>query len=305
MKRKQEARLMRRTLLLGIALLLLPIASIADLFENGTVNEVGYTVSGDSIVRDSVGGDPTTVNLRLGADATGGPIQVQENSVLNIFAGALVSQPRYEDSSSGAICSGTVQQLLINGEAPVVEVSGGAFTASSAAPVRLVSGTLTIQGGSFENTAGGTVVALDLSTGVAEVRGGTVVNGIVRLGPTVQATISGGDYGSNSINNQLGGTLTIVGASFNLPFGEVSPGTFHNGPLTGTLADGSPIDTTLVKSPGSDVFLVEGTQGPLSSTVCGLVPTNVPALPTWAIGLAVMALAATGTLLGRRLQRAD
>jgi len=145
----------------------------------------------------------------------------------------------------------------------------------------------------------GTVVALELSSGVAEIRGGTLVHGIVRLGGTTQATISGGSYGSNAIQNLLGGTLTIIGTSFNLAFGPVAPGGTYNGPLTGTLADRSAINTTLVKSSGSSVTLVEGTQGP--STVCDSVP-SVPALSNWAIGLVLMALAATSTTLRRRLQ---
>ena len=120
------------------------------------------------------------------------------------------------------------------------------------------------------------------------------------LAATMQATISGGSYGSNSIQNLLGGTLTIVGTSFNLAFGPVAPGGTYNGPLTGTLADGSAINTTLVKSSSSSVTLVEGTQGPLTSTVCDSVP-SVPAVPNWAIGLGLMALAATGAVLVRRL----
>ena len=121
----------------------------------------------------------------------------------------------------------------------------------------MAGGTLVIQGGSFENTAAlATKQALSLGGGVAEFRGGTVVDGAVSIGPTMSATIS---------------------------------------------ADGSPIDTTLVKSPGSDVFLVEGTQGPLTSTVCGIGPT-VPALSTWALGLTVTALAAAGAAFQRRLR---
>ena len=120
----------------------------------------------------------------------------------------------------------------------------------------------------------------------------------------VSATISGGSYGSNSIQNLLGGTLTIVGTSFDLGFGPVNPGGSYNGPLTGTPADGSAMNTTLVKSSGSSVTLVDGTQGPLTSAVCGDIGAHVPTLPTWAIGLVLMALAASGATLGRRLHRA-
>jgi hypothetical protein len=303
MKPKKEITPMRRTLLLWIVAILLPIASGADTFDDGLTHDVDFTLFGNSFVLDSAGGDPTTVNMRSGADATGGVLEVQGNSVLNVFTGAVVNSPDYFFTSSGAVCGGSIQQLLMNG-APVVEVNGGTFITGPAAPLRLVSGTLTVQGGSFENTGSGTVVALELSSGVAEIRGGTLVKGIVRLGGTMQATISGGSYGSNAIQNLLGGTLTIVGTSFDLGFGPVNSGGTYNGPLTGTLADGSAINTTLVKSSGSSVTLVEGTQGPLTSTVCDPVP-SVPALSTWAIGLTVMALAATGALLRRRLQRSS
>jgi hypothetical protein len=290
---------MRRMLLPYLVLLLLPIASGADTFDDGLIHDVDFTLSGISVIRDSMGGAPTTVNMRSGADATLGALEVEDNSVLNVFTGAVVDSPDYFFTSSGAICGGSIEQLLMNG-APVVEVNGGTFVSGPAAPLRLVSGTLTVQGGSFENTGAGTVVALDLSSGVAEIRGATLVNGIVRLGGTMQATISGGSYGSNAIQNLLGGTLTIVGTSFNLAFGPVAPGGTYNGPLTGTLADGSAINSTLVKSSSSSVTLVEGTQGPLTSTVCDSVP-SVPAVPNWAIGLGLMALAATGAVLVRRL----
>jgi hypothetical protein len=291
---------MRRILLPYLVLLLLPISSRADTFDDGLIHDVDFTLFGNSFVQDSMGGAPTTVNMRSGADATDGVLQVEDSSVLNVFAGAVVKSPDYFFTSSGAICGGSIEQLLMNG-APVVEVNGGTFVSGPAAPLRLVSGTLTVQGGSFENTGSGTVVALDIGSGVAEIRGGTLVHGIVRLGgDTAQATISGGSYGSNAIQNLLGGTLTIVGTSFNLPFGPVAPGGVYNAPLTGTLADGSAINTTLVKSSGSSVTLVEGTQGPLTSTVCDSVP-SVPAVPNWAIGLGLMALAATGAVLVRRL----
>jgi hypothetical protein len=292
---------MRRTLLLGIVAILLPTPSGADTFDDGLTHDVDFTLFGNSVVRDSPGGAPTTVNMRSGSDATGGVLEVEDDSVLNVFAGAVVDSPDYFFTSSGAICGGSIGQLLMDG-APVVEVNGGTFLSGPAAPLRLVSGTLTVQGGTFENTGSGTVVALDLPSGVAEIRGGTMVHGIVRLGGTAQATISGGNYGSNSITNLLGGTLTIVGTSFNLPFGPVAAGGIYNAPLTGTLADGSPINTTLVKSSNSSVTLVSGTQGPLTSAVCDAVP-SVPALLDWAIGLQLMALAATGVLLIRRLHR--
>ena len=174
---------MRRMLLLGIISMLLPTISSADTFDDGLTHDVDFTLLGTSFVRDSVGGAPTTVNMRSGADATGGVLEVEDNSVLNVFTGAVVDSPDYFFTSSGAICGGSILQLLMNG-APVVEVNGGSFVSGPAAPLRLVSGTLTVQGGSFENTGSGTVVALELSSGVAEIRGGTLVHGIVRLGPS-------------------------------------------------------------------------------------------------------------------------
>lgn len=219
---------MRRMLLLGIVSIFLPITSGADTFDDGLIHDVDFTLLGISVIRDSMGGAPTTVNMRSGADATLGALEVADSSVLNVFDGAVVDSPDYFFTSSGAICGGSIGQLLMNG-APVVEVNGGTFISGPAAPLRLVSGTLTVQGGSFENTGSGTVVALELTSGVAEIRGATLVHGIVRLGETVQATISGGSYGSNAIQNLFGGTLTIIGTSFDLGFGPVAPGGIYNG----------------------------------------------------------------------------
>jgi hypothetical protein len=292
---------MRSTCLLGLALLLLPIASAADVFDDGQTHDVDFALSGITFVRDSTGGMPTTVNLIAGSDA--GEIEVEGSSVLNVFAGADVRLPDFLFDSSGAICGGTIQQLdlAISPASPSVEVSGGSFANGPSEPVRMAGGTLIIQGGTFENTAGlATKVALSLGGGVVELRGGTVVDGAVSIGPTVSATISGGDLGSDGITSVSGGTLTIIGTSFNLPFGPLGDGVLFNGPLSGTLADGSPIATNLLKSAGSDVFLVEGTQGPLTSEVCGMGPT-LPALSNWGLGLTLTALAATGALLRHRL----
>jgi hypothetical protein len=299
----KETQPMRRTLLLGIALLLLPIASGADTFDDGGTHDVDYALFGISFVRQSLGGTPTTVNMIAGSDA--GEIEVEDSSVLNVFPGADVGQPDYLFTSSGVICGGTIRQLdlAISPSSPSVEVNGGSFANGPSQPVRMAGGTLVIQGGSFENTAAlATKVALSLGGGVAEFRGGTVVDGAVSIGPTMSATISGGDLGSDGITSVSGGTLTLIGTSFNLPFGPVADGVIFNGSLIGTLADGSPIATNLLKSAGSDVFLVEGTQGPLTSTVCDIGPA-VPALPAWALGLTLTVLAATGAALQRRLRR--
>jgi len=290
---------MLRMLRSALALLLLPISSGADVFDDGQIHDVDFAIGTPSFVRDDGGGAPTTVNLIAGA--SGHEIQIEDASVLNVFDGATIQFPDYTLASRGAVCGGSLTQLDVVGSADV-EVSGGTFTNGPSQPVRTTGGTLVIQGGSFENTASlATKVALSLGGGTAEVRGGTIVDGAVSIGPTVQATLSGGSLGSDGITTVSGGSLTIVGTSFNLPFGAIVGA--YNGPLTGTLADGSALTTTLVKGASSPVELVHGTQGPPTSAVCSLAP-QVPLLPTWAAALAGVSLGGAGAaLLGARLRR--
>ena len=262
--------------------LLLPIASAADVFDDGGTHDVDYALTSTSFVQDGPGGAQVHGGGRAGASV--GSIEAEDSSVLNLFLGAIVGFLDYQFSSSGSICGGTIQQLDVTGTSSV-EVSGGSFSNGSGGPLRATGGTLILQAGSFENTAGST--ALLLGGDVIEMRGGTVVNGTVDIGAG-DVTISGGSIGSNQINSVSGGTLTLVGSAFNLPFGPIAG--LYNGPLTGTLADGTALSTTLFKSAGSSVTLVAGTQGPLTSAVCGPLGPHIPALPMWAIALALLAM---------------
>lgn len=236
-------------------------------------------------------------------------IQVEDSSVLNFFAGSTATaQANYLDTSDGTICGGEITVLDGLGSA-TVEVNGGDFV-NSGATVRFgfgaTGGKLTIQGGRFENTAtaGDNTVLLLHADSESEIPGGTFVDGDITMGNATLLTIKGGDFSAlEGLFNTGGGgaTLTIVGTSFSESIGELTPGAAFNGPLSGTLADGSAFAVDLVKHSASDVFLVLGTQGPLTSAVCGSVPTHlVPGLPAWAVGLVLATLAAMGAVFLQR-----
>ena len=115
---------MRRMLLLGIVSIFLPITSGADPFDDGLIHDVDFTLLGISVIRDSMGGAPTTVNMRSGADATLGALEVEDSSVLNVFDGAVVDSPDYFFTSSGAICGGSIAiQNLFGGTLTIIGTS--------------------------------------------------------------------------------------------------------------------------------------------------------------------------------------
>ena len=260
--------------------LLLAGAAAAETYDDGATHEVTAPIATPSFVRDSTGGAPTTVNMRAGADAD--TVEVEDASVLNVFDGAVVGQPDYGDTASGTVCGGSLLQLDVNDSADV-EVSGGTLATGPSEPIRTTGGTLLVQAGSFENTSGlATKVALKISGGSTEFRGGTIVDGAVSVaGSTTSATFMGGDIGTDGFNVTSEGTLTLVGPSFSAGFGELSAGSFFNGTLSGTLADGTTFTSiAIVKTSTSHVFLVEGSLGlPLTSDECGPIGNPVPALP--------------------------
>jgi hypothetical protein len=58
----------------------------ASIFDNGQINNFSDTGTTGARVRDSSGGDPTTLNVLSGALL--GLTQVEDNSFMNVFPGA-------------------------------------------------------------------------------------------------------------------------------------------------------------------------------------------------------------------------
>jgi hypothetical protein len=120
-----------------------------------------------------------------------------------------------------------------------VEISGGAFTAF----VSLVGSRSQILGGQFSNDG----LSLGLSTFVL----------LTPQGPGC-AEIRGGSLRALTLNNSQESAF-IAGTGFNVPLGPLpipDLGQSVRMQLTGTLADGTPLDVALSAIPGSRVTLI-------------------------------------------------
>src|SRR5205807_8176607 len=139
--------------------------------------------------------------------------------------------------SNLGIAGGSVTGCLVGGDAGggTVSISGGSVTGTHVG-VEGGGGTVNISGGS-----GTTVVGGDLGVGVS---GGTV-------------SISGGSVaGNNGGVNVFGGTATISGCTaLTNPQPNGSGGTIYS--LTGTLLDGTAINTAAEVSPPGRIVLDE------------------------------------------------
>jgi len=276
-----------------------------EIWDDGGVHVVDTVVDGISVVRDSTGGAATTVNLVAGADVT--TVNVEDSSILEMFAGSQIGELNYLETSSGTICGGEIGHVDLAG-LPDVAIEGGTFSNIGAVVRVFGAESVVIQGGSFDTT--GQANSITVSAGAPlEFRGGTLVQGrILVSGTGADLVVSGGNLGANGIHASGGAVVTIIGIAFDLcpvlpcQLKSASDGVFSE-TLIGTLADGSAINTPLTGvNLGTEIFLEAGVQGPLASS-CGAVVTPVPTLPVAGRVLLVLALFLVGGALEARRQK--
>jgi len=267
-----------------LAIVGLPTDGLAvTIFEDGSETDFAGTDPTGAIVRDSPIGDPTTVNLRAGADL--GPTDVQDASFLNVFDGTSVddfdvSGSAWLDISGGS--HGVVDYLDdSNGS-----ISGGAFTSCFPCLRLFATADATVTGGTFSSP--GQVVASTSGFATLEIRSGDFT-GIVRASDDSRIEIFGGGiervqsldqatvvlYGDGFIANE-GSTIVLTG------FGEI--GDSFNGTITGELSDGSPLAIDALNGVvGSKIVLAPGAApvpGLSASARLGLV-LGLLAAGTW------------------------
>lgn len=264
-----------RVLLISAAIILADQA-IAVTFADGGIHIVSdaETYPFESVeVRDGVGGAPTALSVVGGQIGTfsAGSLTVFDSSEVNV-SGGLINQLFAEDESIVEVSGGQIgllrtmdtaslvvsdgRMLLGIGGNSTVEISGGSFLQGSEARG---SSTVIVHDGTF---------LFDFilrDNAIAEIRGGTFTNG---PGVTDFAVlhIFGGVIGP-SIFTLPGQTpadprMIIYGSGFNFPFGDLSA---SSGMLTGTLADGTPLNTSFIRQPGTTITLAvpEAGCGPL------------------------------------------
>ena len=205
---------------------------------SGTYNYPPLTAAANHVVN---AWDTTKVNLLPGG-SIGGWLRAWTNSTVTVSGGTVEYEVQASTNATVNVTGGTIGDDLVAYGDSTVNVSGGSIGDDLYA---FDNSTVNVSGGTF----GGKLLAEYNST--VNVSGGSFEGNYLWSNGTVN--ISGGSFGG-WLEAVGGGTVTIIGSGFNFPYGDY----FEGGPLdgqvlTGTLADGTPINNTvgIYSSPGT------------------------------------------------------
>jgi hypothetical protein len=221
-------------------------------FHNSTVN-----ISGGRVV-DAAGRDNAIVNIQDGQHGTLTGYNASRFSV----AGGTVFRLDNGGNGSSTVTGGFLARVDAR-ENRVVDLKGGRSDSAFA-----------YGNGEIRITGGTTAYSYTGQNGTTLISGGTVGQAnLIDAYETANLIISGGDIASGSGGKirKFGGTLDLYGSNLTLsgPIGVGSEGRLGPGPdtgtyytLTGTLLDGSPLNTTLFLGTGQSFMgrLGGGTQ---------------------------------------------
>ncbi len=198
------------------------------------------------------------------------------------FSGTVVGNTNVQDSPAGDPTTVTLEsggdlsgQTIVQGSSELI-IDGGS--------VGSVSGDLLVGGDATVRLDDGIVFQQlrTASNSQAIIRGGTVFG---QLGATGASSIEvrGGTFGGSLLATQNSGVLTVYGQNFALDGVPIGPGPLtSDGVLTGTLQYKDPINNSVLRTGGGQIFIVEAPLIPEPTT------------------LALLATLATGGLLARR-----
>ena len=240
----------------------LPQLSFGELItlNNGTSNLINTNLSDDYIeIRDNATLGPTTVIISDGAvvgtstDGGDNSIKVFGSSVAELQGGVLLDDALATESSRISVRGGTVGDDLQSLDSSMVEVFGG--TVADETQSNNVS-TISIFGGSFADD----IESYDTST--INIHGG-IAGEDVEAFDNSHISIWGGSFGQGDlVTNGIGalesGTITLYGSKFFIDdIAVTDSGAIGvlSGTLTGTLADGSVLDTPFVRSSTGQINL--------------------------------------------------
>lgn len=261
---------MRSRLGAGVVFALLGLAAVPAhgtlLFDNGQVNDFSGTDPTGADVQDSPGGDPTTLNVLSGA--TLGVTEVFDSSLLNVQSGAtFVGAISGHDQSKVDVSGGDIVLVdLLN--ASQGTLSDGTFSCGGRCVGLFDTADVSITGGTFGNPTGISILAQQQST--ASLSGGTF-QGDVRAANDSAIEILGGDLSGVTATETA--TISLFGTDFVASegggpvltgYGEIVDS--FNGTITGTLADGTPLDISALNGvTGSRIVLAPPPAPPYSA----------------------------------------
>jgi len=259
------------------------LTTAAIVFDDGLVNDFSGVDPTGAFIRDSLGGDPTTVNLLAGADL--GPTDVEDTSLLRVRAGATLFDVDAFNASRVEILGGSLGTVDLDNDSRG-SVSGGSFLGCLPCLRLFAQAEATVTGGEFSNP--GQIVVSTNDFSALELHAG-IFDGIVRANDDSSLEIFGGNFVRIISVNQA--ILTVYGEGFVAEqgsttvlsgFGEVPEG--FNGTISGTLADGSAFSVTALNGvSGSKIVLAPAP------------PVTVPGLASpFAQALLLLAFVATG-----------
>jgi len=263
------------TVLVLVFCLPLPRADATVIFDDGGIHDIGYQVNDSVEVRDDTFFDRiTTVNLLPGGSirwsliayqrslvtvsggSIGSDLLAYNTSQVTVSGGSIGSFLQAYDSSQVTVSGGSVNSYLWVGDSSQVTVSGGSVWRWLVAEE---SSQVTVSAGSIKED----LFAEDSSQ--VTVSGGSIDLDLIARG-TSDVTISGGSIGGEIFaghaydDNSL---ITFVGRDFainsiSVGYGEFDTGGMDwvHGTLTGTLADGDPLNNGFYIYGDSSIVLV-------------------------------------------------
>ena len=256
-----EGKMKKILLVLSLVVLLSSVSHAAVVYDDGEVHIIDFFLYDSLFVINSDTGEPTTANIIDGGYVYSDS-HVHGDSEITIDGGSVASDLFTYDSSSLNITGGVVHQLTISNNSRAI-ITGGSIQyrlfVYNDAIVEIYDGSIGEIGRDLyaSNNAkvfiyGGTIGGHLESNNYAEVSisGGSIDYDLIADDDS-QVIISGGYIGRSLITHH-DSQVVIIGTNFNYPLGYISNTT---GTLTGTLANGDPIDVEFIREGNGAILL--------------------------------------------------
>lgn len=225
---------MKKTLFLLISFILLPSLSYATItYDNGEYNIISTLVDDDIFVIDSATKQATTLELASGGNMfTGRNLYIYGQSKVIVNGGTVGRYLNVYDSASFEIHEGTIYETVILNSTSTATMTGGN-----------VRGHFSLLGNSRLTLSGGSVIQhIYLNNDSVLILQGGSIGRELFAEDNSSVEMSGG-WIDEIMHARHDAEITIIGTGFNYPLGYIADA---SGTLTGTLANGDPIEIPFI-----------------------------------------------------------